>query len=161
MEAMTTQSPITDRADRCIRKHVGYAMAAAVIPVPVADATAIGLVENSMLKSINKIYGRKWREGKLRQIMGIVGAKMVGPTAWASFAKAVPGIGTWVGGSAQMVLAGSICFALGKAYQGHIENGNEDVDADTFKEEMKRHMKEGKGVARSMKKDVQARTKAS
>lgn len=161
MEAMTTLSPITDRANRCIRNHVGFAMTAAVIPVPMADVTAITAVEGDMLRALNKIYGRKWLDGKGKQILGILAAATVGPAAWASFAKVVPGVGTVVGGGAQMVLAGSLCFALGKAYQGHLESGGEVFDADTFKEEMKRHMKEGKRVARSMKKDVQARADAS
>ena len=47
-------SEIHDRANACIRNHTGIAMAAAVIPIPVADVGAITAVEIDMLRGLTK-----------------------------------------------------------------------------------------------------------
>lgn len=147
-------SDITSRADSTIRNHTGFAMAAAVIPVPIADLGAITLVETDMLRALTKIYGLKWSDGFGKQAVGIAAAVTIGTGIWASVLKFIPGMGTMFGGTIQMTIAGTVCYALGKAYQKHLETGGEVFDKETFEAEMKGHMKEGKKVAKDLKDDV-------
>lgn len=147
-------SRLTQRADSCIRNHTGFAMAAAVVPVPVADIGAITAVEIDMLRALTKIYGLKWTDQLGKQALGIAAAATGGTAIWASIAKLVPGLGTAVGGAIQMTVAGSVCYALGKAYQTHLETGGEVIDPDTFKQQMKDHMAEGREFADVLDDDV-------
>ncbi len=147
-------SDITERADASIRNHVGFAMTAAIVPVPVADIGAITAVEIDMLRALTKIYGLDWKEGLALKAVGIAAAIAVGTGIWASALKILPGIGTVAGGAIQMGIAGTVCYALGKTYQQHLESGGEVFNAETFKAEMKEHMKNGKKVVQEMKDDV-------
>ena len=149
-------SAISGRANSTIRNHTGFAMAAAVVPVPVADIGAITAVEIDMLRALTKIYGLNWSDGLGKQAVGIAAAATVGTGIWASICKFIPGIGSYVGGAIEMSIAGSVCFALGKTYQKHLESGGEVFDKATFEAEMKEHMKEGKKVANNLKKDVRS-----
>lgn len=147
-------SEITKRGNATIRNHTAFAMAAAIIPVPFADIGAITAVEIDMIRALTKIYGLKWNDNLGKQAVGVAAAVTVGTGAWAAALKFIPGIGTVVGGSIQMTIAGSVCYALGKTYQKHIESGGEVFDKATFEEELRDHIKEGKNVAESLKKDV-------
>lgn len=147
-------SEIHDRANACIRNHTGIAMAAAVIPIPVADVGAITAVEIDMLRGLTKIYGLKWSENLGKQAVGIGAAIAIGTGVWASVVKIVPGVGSLIGGAIQMTIAGSVCFALGKAYQTHLESGGEVIDEESFKKAIKDHLAEGKRIAKEMKQDV-------
>ena len=149
-------SELTKRANNSIRNHTGFAMAAAIVPVPVADVGAITLVEIDMLRALTKIYGLKWSENIGKQAIGIAAAVTIGTTIWASAAKFIPGLGTVVGGAIQMGIAGSVCWALGKAYQKHLESGGEVFDKKSFEEELRAHVKEGKKVAKELKKDAKS-----
>lgn len=147
-------SEITKRANSTIRNHTAFAMTAAIVPVPVADIGAITAVEIDMLRALTKIYGLKWSDSFGKQAVGIAAAATVGTGIWASVAKLIPGLGTIVAGVIQMGIAGTVCYALGKTYQMHLETGGEVFDKETFEDEMKKHMKEGKKVADELKDDV-------
>jgi len=147
-------SEITQRANSSIRNHTLFAMTAAVVPVPVADIGAITAVEIDMIRALTKIYGLKWNENIGKQAVGIAAAATTGSGIWASLIKIFPGIGTVVGGAIQMTIAGAVCYAVGKAYQKHLETGGEVFNKDTFEEEMKKHIKEGKKVAKELKKGI-------
>lgn len=130
-------------------------MAAAIIPVPIADLGAIAAVEIDMLRALTKIYGLKWNENFGKKALGIAAATTVGTGLWASLGKFIPGLGSIVGGAAQMTIAGSVCWALGKVFQKHLESGGEVFDADTFKSELKDHIAEGKRVAKEIRDEEQ------
>lgn len=147
-------SKITKRANAVIRNHTLFAMAAAIVPVPVADIGAITAVEIDMLRALTKVYGLKWSENIGKQAVGIAAAATVGSGIWASALKAIPGLGTLLGGAVQMTIAGTVCYALGVTYQTHLETGGELFDKEKFVAEMKKHLEEGKTVADDLKKHV-------
>ena len=98
-------SCITDRANATIRNHTAFAMAAAIIPVPIADIGAITAVEIDMLRALTKIYGLKWSDNIGKQAVCIAAAATTGTLVWASVVKFLPGLGTVVGGAIQMIIA--------------------------------------------------------
>ena len=150
---MTTS--LHERSDACIRNHVIAAMAAAVIPVPVADMGAITMVELDMLRALTAIFGRKWSDNLGKQAVGLAGAAVTGHLVWSGLAsglKFLPGIGSAVGGALQMTVAGAVCFALGKAYQKHLESGGETIDEEAFRKSVNENYKEGKHAAEAARK---------
>ena len=142
------------KADDCIRTHTGLAMAAAVIPVPVADVGAITLIEMDMLRALTKMYGREWADNIGKQALGLGAAIGAGTAMWASAVKLVPGLGTVVGGAIQMGIAGTVCYALGKTYQAFLESGAEEINEEEFRRNFSKFRDEGKRVTEDMKQDV-------
>jgi len=130
-------------------------MAAAVIPIPVADIGAISAVELDMMRSLGNIYGLAWHEGIGKKALGIGGAAMTGQAIWSAV-KLIPGLGTVVGGIGQMIVAGTVCYALGKAYQAYLESGGGEFDHDSFSADLDSFKDEGRRVANELKDDVRA-----
>jgi uncharacterized protein (DUF697 family) len=147
-------SKITERANATIRNHTGFAMAAAVVPIPFADVGAITAVEIDMLRSLTKIYGLTWSENLGKQAVGTAAAVMIGTGIWGSVVKFIPGLGSVVGGLIQMSIAGSVCYALGIAYKTHLDTGGDVFDKTKFEKDIKDHLSEGKNYANSIKHDV-------
>ncbi|MBP7562293.1 MAG: DUF697 domain-containing protein [Candidatus Cloacimonetes bacterium] len=147
-------SYLHEKSNACIRNHTGFAMAAAVIPVPVADIGAITAVEIDMMRALTKIYGLNWSENIGKQALGIASAAMAGTGIWGSLIKFMPGVGSIVGGMIQMSVAGTVCYALGKTYQLHLETGGEVFNPEVFATKMKEYIKEGKNIVKELKKNV-------
>lgn len=143
------------QANAIIKKHTGLAMAAAFLPIPGADSATITLIEADMLRALTKCYGLQWSDHHAKQIVGVALATTVGTTIWSSAAKLIPGVGSAAAGAVQSVIAGSVCYALGKAYHMSIKKDGE-FDLDDFKRNFKVYRKEGEKVARELLADVRA-----
>jgi len=148
------KSEFSEEASKTIRKHTATAMATAMVPIPAADIAAITIVEINMIRELTRIYGHNWNDKLARQIIGIAAAAMVGGGLWASVLKFIPSLGTVSGSVIQMGIAGTVCYALGRAYQSHLESGEESFDKKEFEETMKQHLAEGKRIADELKEDV-------
>ncbi|MGD8399115.1 MAG: hypothetical protein PVG11_09685, partial [Anaerolineae bacterium] len=119
------------------------------------DSTALVGIEIDMLRALTKCHGLLWREHMGKQAIGVAAATTIGATAWSSAAKLIPGAGWAAAGAAQMVIAGTVCYALGRAYHASLEKGGE-FDVDEFKRAFKAYKEEGKQVASQLLNDVKA-----
>ena len=57
------------KADTAIRDHVGYAMLAGSIPVPLADIAAVTLIQLDLVKQLAGIYEMKYDETRGKAIV--------------------------------------------------------------------------------------------
>ena len=146
---------MNEQANAIVRNHTGWAMAAAFIPLPLVDSAALVGVELDMLRALTKCCGLPWREHVGKQAVGVAVATTVGSTVWGSAAKLIPGAGWAAVGAVQMVIAGTVCYALGKAYHLSLEKGGE-FDVEEFRRTFKEYKKEGRKVARELLNDVRA-----
>jgi uncharacterized protein (DUF697 family) len=123
------------RTESIISDHVFYSMAGAMIPIPLVDIGAVAAVQLSMIRGLAETYDVKYDQERSKAIVAsLVGASL--PKIVASVFKVVPGIGTLVGGVAQIILSGAATYALGNVFrthferEGHFENFNaEDLSA--------------------------------
>jgi len=136
-------------AENTLPYYISGAVAAAVIPIPIADAVAISTVQVSMVMHITHgIYERDIGQDTIKSLVANVATSGIGNWAW-SLLKTLPGLGTAAGIAGQMVLAGTLTGTLGLAIIQVMEKGG-DLNAD----QIKRIMKDKKGEAEKMAEEA-------
>ena len=117
------------RADRIIHSHTLWGMGAGAIPVPMVDILAVSAIQVDMLKQLAEAYGSDFTEniGKTF-VTALTGGTFA--RIGASFIKAVPGVGTLVGGVSMSVLSGASTYAVGQVAKRHYETDGTLVDID-------------------------------
>jgi uncharacterized protein (DUF697 family) len=124
----------SQKADFIINSSTSLAVAAAVIPFPVADVVAITGVQINLLISLGHLYGKAINRHTAK---GLIGVALAGPTGMylSSLAKTIPGVGTILGGMAQMLIAGTITYSLGLSAK-HIFANDIELNSENLKEEI-------------------------
>src|SRR5262245_34447088 len=100
-------------ADQIIKRHVIWAMGAGLIPMPVVDFTAVTAVQTDMLSQLARLYDVEYSNSSGKMFV----AALTGSTfarIGASAFKALPGIGTILGGSSMSIMSGASTYAVGK-----------------------------------------------
>lgn len=135
--------------DRIISDHVIFAMVAGAIPVPVLDIAAVTAIQLDMIRQLAEKYDMSFDLEVGKSLVSSIFASSVGTTvgrAGASFVKSIPGIGTVLGISSQVALAGITTFAVGNLFNLHFSQGNPLVSFNfkTVKELFDELLKKGK-----------------
>ncbi len=119
----------SDRADRIIRSHTLWGMGAGLIPVPMFDVLAVSAIQIDMLKQLAEAYDSDFTENLGKTfVTALTGGTFA--RVGASLIKAVPGVGTLVGGASMSVLSGASTYAVGQVAKRHYETGGNLVDID-------------------------------
>ena len=146
--------PINQSED-IILNHVAAAMAAAVIPVPLADVAAVTWVQIDLVNKLADRYRVECDPIRGRAaVLSLAGAGLA--RLGASLVKSVPGVGTLLGGATQAVLSGASTYALGEVYKEHFETRGslEDVDFDALRERYRDAVERGREIARTLHRAV-------
>lgn len=119
----------SERADRIIHSHTLWSMGAGMIPVPMFDLLAVSAIQVDMLKQLAEAYGADFTENMGKTfVTALTGGTFA--RVGASFIKAVPGVGTLVGGASMSVLSGASTYAIGQVAKRHYETDGSLVDID-------------------------------
>lgn len=119
----------SERADRIIRTHTLWGMGAGLIPVPMFDVLAVSAIQIDMLKQLAEAYESDFTENLGKTfVTALTGGTFA--RVGASLIKAVPGVGTLVGGASMSVLSGASTYAVGQVAKRHYETGGNLVDVD-------------------------------
>jgi len=145
---------ITPYAEKTIKNHVLMSLGVAALPLPGLDIFLIYYIQLDMIKKLAAIYGKNYFEisGKayLSTFTTITLARLS-----ASFIKAIPGVGTYIGGASSFILAGASTYALGKVtakfFQENIELS--DIDMDIAKSIFEEELEAGKIFAENLFKN--------
>lgn len=162
----TAETPsASSQADALIRRHTVYSMAAGLVPLPLVDIAAVTGVQVKMLGEVCEAYGQDFDAERTRSViaslLATVSGISLGRGVVASLVKAIPVVGTIGGMAAVPVMAGATTYALGRVFAAHFESGGTllTFDAAKMKDEFKRQIKVGEGVADSLKSEVAAAKK--
>jgi len=142
--------------DTIIRRHVGFAMIAGAIPVPLVDIAAVTAVQMDLVKELAREYEVDFNQERSKALattlVGTTVGNLVG-RAGASAIKVIPGIGTLLGIGSMAVFAGASTYALGKVFEHHFREGGDlfDFDVERMKQKFRDFFDRGKKVAREMK----------
>jgi uncharacterized protein (DUF697 family) len=117
------------RAERIIRKHIVWSTGAGLIPVPLADVAAVTAVQVSMLEDLSKLYGVELSEPVIKNFVTALTGGMIARIG-ASAVKAIPGIGTLLGGASMSIMSGASTYAIGQVAKTELERGGKLADAD-------------------------------
>ncbi len=109
-------------ADDSIDSHVLWAMGAGAIPLPILDMAAVTAIQLNMFKELCMIYQVDYNESFGKNIISsLAGATLA--KVGASFIKAIPGIGSLLGGVPMVVLSGASTYGMGQVFKKHLEIG--------------------------------------
>ena len=142
----------SERADRIIRTHTLWGMGAGLIPVPMFDVLAVSAIQIDMLKQLAEVYEADFTENLGKTfVTALTGGTFA--RFGASLIKAVPGVGTLVGGASMSVLSGASTYAVGQVAKRHYETGGNliDIDLDSARKTYDEALESGKRVVGDLK----------
>ena len=142
----------SERADRIIRTHTLWGMGAGLIPVPMFDVLAVSAIQIDMLKQLAEAYDSDFTENLGKTfVTALTGGTFA--RFGASLIKAVPGVGTLVGGASMSVLSGASTYAVGQVAKRHYETGGNliDIDLDSARKTYDEALESGKRVVGDLK----------
>jgi uncharacterized protein (DUF697 family) len=143
--------------DSIIKSHIIYSMTAAMIPVPLVDISAVTVIQLDMIKQIASAHGAQYDQDAGKSfVSSLAGATLA--RLGASAVKAIPGVGTLVGISAQVALSGASTYALGKIFDAHFSNKGSifDINAERLKAKYEELLEKGKEVVRGLADEKKA-----
>jgi uncharacterized protein (DUF697 family) len=143
--------------DDIITSHLIYSMTAGAIPVPLVDFIAITAIQIDMIKQIANFHDADYDMDKGKSLASsLVGSSLT--KIGASAIKSIPGVGTLLGISSQVVLAGASTYALGKVFDSHFSENKSlvDFDIDTMKKKYSQFMEKGRKITKDLKKKQKA-----
>ncbi len=143
-------NPATD-TEQIIRSHVLWAMGAGLIPLPLLDIAAVTGVQLDMLKQLAAVYGVDYsKEAGKAFVSALSGGTLA--AVGASIFKAIPGVGTVLGGLSMSALSGASTYAVGQvAVRQFAASGTLfDVDLEQAKRAYKEAFKQGEAYVEEL-----------
>ena len=137
---------LSDRADKLIKKYAYSSILTGFIPVPMLDIVGLMSVQRIMLYRMSVLYGTPFKKhlakALLSTLTGSLVSGAVAPIA-SSALKAIPGMGTLVGGSGMATIGGASTYAIGRVFKQHFESGGtlEDFDPKEVNKQLKTELK--------------------
>ncbi|OWY22798.1 DUF697 domain-containing protein [Sphingobacteriales bacterium UPWRP_1] len=142
------------KATDIITHNVLLSMGAAIIPVPVADIIALTTLQAKMLKELCDLYQKPFSNDIARNIITAVAGNSLARIG-SSIIKAIPGLGTLIGGVSAVILSGASTYAIGQVFVKNLEEGKamEEINLDAARELYKQELEKGKEVASQLEKE--------
>lgn len=146
----------SEKLDKIIRRHVGFAMVAGAIPIPLVDIVAVTAIQVDLIKDLAAYYevdySKERGKALATALIGTTVGNIIG-RAGASAIKAIPGIGTVLGIGSMAIFAGASTYALGKVFEHHFREGGNlfDFDVEAMKSKFNNFFNRGKKVAEECK----------
>jgi uncharacterized protein (DUF697 family) len=146
-----------DTADKVIRQHVYWSVGAGLVPVPIADFVAVTAVQLDLIRQLCTLYGVSYEEGTGKVWVGALTGGTLARIG-ASALKAIPGIGSILGGMSMSIASGASTYAVGQVVKNHLLTGGTMTDLDVEKARAKydAEYEKGKSVAKEASDDKDA-----
>lgn len=143
---MTTPESV----DTVIRQHVYWSVGAGLVPVPIADFVAVTAVQLDLIRQLCTLYKVSYQEGQGKLWVGALTGGAVARIG-ASAIKAIPGIGTLLGGVSMSIASGASTWAVGQVVKRHLESGGTmtDLDVEKARATYASEYEKGKDVAKA------------
>jgi len=143
-----------ERADALIRRHVVWSSGAGLIPIPLADIAAVTAVQVNLLRDLTKLYNSELPEPVLENFVTALTGGMFARIG-ASAVKAIPGIGSLLGGASMSIMSGASTYAVGRVAKRHLEMAGSlaKVDLAVAKREYRADYERGKEYVTKLEDD--------
>ncbi|OWY22436.1 DUF697 domain-containing protein [Sphingobacteriales bacterium UPWRP_1] len=142
------------KATDIITHNVLLSMGAAIIPVPVADIVALTTLQAKMLKELCDLYEKPFSHDIARNIIAAIAGNSLARIG-SSLIKAIPGLGSVLGGVSAVILSGASTYAIGQVFLSNLEEGKsiEEINLQSAREMYKQELEKGKEVASQLEKE--------
>lgn len=155
VESSSTPRPPIDHlpeAEALVRKNVYISAGVGILPIPLLDLAAVTGLQLNMLYQLSRLYEVPFSREAAKSIIGALmsgsSAAILARPAW-SLLKAIPVVGSAVGGLTLAILSGASTYALGKVFIQHFESGGTFLTFDPLavRAHFARLQEEGRKVA--------------
>ena len=119
--ALAPQDPRDAEATKIIQNHVVWALSAGMIPMPVADIAAVTAVQMDALKQLATLYGVDYTEDHGKRFVTALSGSAIARVG-ASAVKAIPGVGTLLGGLGMSAMSGASTYAVCQVALNHFKS---------------------------------------
>lgn len=153
---------MNNEADRIIKSHALYAAGGGLIPIPVLDFVAVTGIQIDMVQSLCELHNVNFYRNQGRSVISaFVGTSLA--SIGSSLIKAIPGLGSVLGGVSMSILSGATTYAIGQVFTKHFQDGGtmDDLDVEEFRVFYKRKVEEGKKIVQEMKQAEDRRAEYS
>lgn len=150
------------QAEKIIKEHVLWALGAGVVPIPLIDVAAVTLVQLDMLKQLCRLYGKNYSDSEGKVLLSALTGGTLARLG-ASALKALPGIGTLIGGVSMTIMSGASTYAVGRVAIMHFISGGAlfDLDLNSAKKVYEEEFEKGKTYASNLEKEKQQTASSS
>ena len=133
------------KAQAIIRSHVLWSMGGGLIPIPLVDFAAVTAIQLEMLQQLAQLYGVDYSRSNGKTFVSALTGSTIAKLG-ASFLKALPGVGTVIGGASMSLTSGASTYAVGQVAISHFENSGtlSDFVEDQLKKAYDSAFKQGK-----------------
>jgi len=140
-----------EHIDKIINNHVLYSMGLGIIPIPLVDIAGVTATHLDMLSQIGSVHGKNFSDISGKSFIASTAGATVARLA-ASFLKAIPGIGSIIGGVSMSIMSGASTYAIGQVAHRFFRDGLEleDIDAEQAQSIYEEEFEKGKKVASVM-----------
>lgn len=111
-------------ADKIIHRRMLYAAGLGFIPIPIVDAVTILGTQVLMISDIAKLYRIPFKQHKVKSFIG----SLIGSVGAIGGVKAIPVIGSVLGGVAVSLGSAAATYAIGKVFTQHFDQGGTLLD---------------------------------
>ena len=136
-----------EKALKIIKRHVIWAMGGGFIPISLLDIASMTAIQIDMLKQLAKLYGVEYSTAKGKTFVSALTGRSLASIG-ATAIKALPGVGTLLGGVSMSVMSGASTYAVGKVATELLETGDDlfNVDLASAKKRYEDSLAEGKTI---------------
>ena len=142
------------QADKVIGSHVVWALGGGLIPVPLLDIAAVTAIQMDMLTQLADVYEVEFSNSTGKAfVSGLTGSTFA--RLGASLIKAVPGIGTVIGGISMSAMSGASTYAVGQVAKNVFGSKGSltEVDLQWAKDAYSEAYERGKNFVSRVEKD--------
>ena len=139
------------QAESTINNHALYAAGGGLIPIPIIDFMAVSSVQVDLVQNLCEIYNVNFYKNQGKSaISALVGTSLA--SFGSSLIKAIPGVGSFLGGVSMSILSGATTYAIGQVFAEHFEKGGtmENLNVEDFSNFYKQKVEEGKQVVKDL-----------
>jgi uncharacterized protein (DUF697 family) len=142
------------QADGIINGHVLWSLGGGLIPLPFVDVAAVTFIQLDMLEQLARLYEVEYSERIGRSFITALAGTTLAKLG-ASAIKAIPGVGSLVGGLSMSILSGATTYALGQVAISQMTTGGTllNLDLEWAKQAYQEAYERGKDVASKLEKD--------
>lgn len=147
--------------EEIIKNHVIWSLGGGLIPIPIVDFIAVTSIQLDMIKDLCEVYGISFDKSQGKNLVSaLVGTSLA--SIGSSFIKAIPGIGSLLGGVSMSIMSGAATYALGNVFAVHFSRGGtlDNLSVEDFRSFYNEKMEEGKTRAKEWKKEEDAQKKS-
>jgi uncharacterized protein (DUF697 family) len=141
-------------AEQVIRQHVVWSVGAGLVPLPVVDFVAVTAIQVDLIRQLCTLHGTNYSEASGKTLVGALTGSALARFG-ASAIKALPGIGSVLGGVSMSIASGASTWGVGQVVHRHLASGGSltDLNVEKARQEYEAEYERGKEVAREASHD--------